>query len=88
MKEHRRSDSNELRRLSSHYSAWSRQHDSSLQAALIAGLVVVDANVLLALYEVAPSAREEVLDVLTSLGDRLWVPHQVAIELVGIAKEW
>ena len=68
------------RRLSSHYVAWSRSADKTLQSTLVSGLVVVDANVLLALYEVAPSAREEVLAVLTSLEDRLWVPHQAVLE--------
>lgn len=43
-------------------------------------LVVVDTNVLLELYRFTPDARNELLDVLQKLGQRLWIPHQVASE--------
>ncbi|MFD8790651.1 PIN domain-containing protein [Streptomyces vinaceus] len=43
-------------------------------------LVVVDTNVLLELYRFTPDARQELLDALRRLGERLWVPHQVASE--------
>lgn len=72
---------NDVRRLGSHYVAWLRgTEDETVRSAFVSGLVVLDANVLLALYEVGSSAREEVLDILANLGSRLWVPHQAAIE--------
>jgi hypothetical protein len=59
--------------------------------ALTEGLVVVDTNVLLHLYRFGPEARDELLMVLELLGDRLFVPAQVASEFVrrrlGVAME-
>jgi hypothetical protein len=43
-------------------------------------LISLDTNVLLQLYRFTPDARNELLDVLGRLGDRLWIPHQVANE--------
>jgi hypothetical protein len=43
-------------------------------------LVVVDTNVLLDLYRLPTTAREEFLSVLNLLQDRLWIPYQVALE--------
>ncbi|WP_427763302.1 PIN domain-containing protein [Streptomyces sp. DSM 41931] len=43
-------------------------------------LIVLDTNVLLELYRFTPQARNELLDVLEQLGQRLWVPHQVVSE--------
>ncbi|WP_429956057.1 PIN-like domain-containing protein [Gluconobacter japonicus] len=44
------------------------------------GIIALDANVLLNLYRLPASARDELLAVLTSLKDRLWIPYQVALE--------
>lgn len=44
------------------------------------GLIVVDANVLLDLYRITPTARDDVLKVLWQVQDRLWVPRQAATE--------
>jgi hypothetical protein len=48
------------------------------------GLVVVDANVLLGLYRIAPTARDQVLDALERVADdgRLWLPYQAGLEFV------
>lgn len=46
-------------------------------------LFVIDANVLLDLYRYPPKVREELFDVLTGLGDRLWVPHQAVLEYIN-----
>ncbi|MFF8395994.1 PIN domain-containing protein [Streptomyces sp. NPDC016172] len=43
-------------------------------------LISLDTNVLLQLYRFTPDARNELLDVLERLDDRLWIPHQVATE--------
>jgi hypothetical protein len=45
-----------------------------------AGLVALDTNVLLDLYRMNTDAREDVLGLFRQLGDRLWVPHQAALE--------
>jgi PIN domain-containing protein len=44
------------------------------------GIVVVDTNVLLDAYRYTDTAREELFAALRALGERLWVPHQVALE--------
>jgi hypothetical protein len=48
--------------------------------ALRTGLVTPDTNVLLSLYRFQPSARDELFRILEKLGDRLWIPYQVALE--------
>ncbi|MEV6932067.1 PIN domain-containing protein [Dactylosporangium sp. NPDC051485] len=47
---------------------------------LKSGLVVVDTNVLLDAYRYTQAARLELFSALKALGDRLWIPHQVALE--------
>jgi hypothetical protein len=54
--------------------------DDELDEALRAATVVVDANVLLSLYRYNETTRDDLLDVLRRLGDRLWVPHQTLRE--------
>ncbi|NMG50879.1 hypothetical protein GO613_22560 [Azoarcus communis] len=44
------------------------------------GLIVLDTNVLLNLYRLPTTARDELINVLELLKDRLWIPHQVALE--------
>ncbi|WP_446040456.1 PIN-like domain-containing protein [Streptomyces sp. SID1121] len=46
------------------------------------GLVILDTNVLLNLYEYTPAARHQVLSALERVKDRLWLPHQVGLEFV------
>ncbi|MER7795472.1 PIN-like domain-containing protein [Streptomyces sp. NPDC097640] len=46
------------------------------------GLVVLDTNVLLNLYEYTPSARNQVLNALEQVKDRLWLPYQVGLEFI------
>lgn len=46
------------------------------------GLVVLDTNVLLNLYEYTPNARHQVLSALERVKERLWLPHQVGLEFV------
>ena len=43
---------------------------------------VLDANVLLDLYRYSPKASEELIEILKKLSDsdKLWIPHQVALE--------
>lgn len=57
--------------------SWS---DGDLGQALNEGLVVVDTNVLLDLYRYDPEVRQTLLSVLQLLGDRLFIPNQVAAE--------
>jgi PIN like domain len=54
------------------------EHD--VATALREGLVTSDTNVLLSLYRLQKGAREELFDALERIGERLWVPYQVALE--------
>jgi hypothetical protein len=54
--------------------------EADLDNALRSATTVIDANVLLNLYRYSEATRDDLLDVLRRLGDRLWVPHQVARE--------
>ena len=42
--------------------------------------IVLDTNVLLALYKLSATAREDALRAIESSADRLWLPHQVGVE--------
>jgi len=44
------------------------------------GTFVFDTNVLLHFYRYTPSARDELLSIIESLKDRVWLPHQVGLE--------
>jgi len=45
------------------------------------GMFVLDTNVLLNLYRYSKPAREELLAILEAFSDRVWIPHQVGLEL-------
>jgi rRNA-processing protein FCF1/ubiquinone biosynthesis protein UbiJ len=55
-------------------------NEDAVATALRTGLVTPDTNVLLNLYRFQSEAREELFQALERLGDRLWIPHQVALE--------
>lgn len=44
------------------------------------GLFVLDTNVLLNLYRFPEGAREDLFKIVNHLGNRVWLPHQVALE--------
>ncbi|KRA27344.1 MULTISPECIES: PIN-like domain-containing protein [unclassified Pseudomonas] len=46
-------------------------------------IFVLDANVLLDLYRYSDLTREKLLEVFEALGERLWIPHQVAFEYLN-----
>ncbi|SEF03524.1 PIN-like domain-containing protein [Streptomyces sp. Ag109_O5-10] len=46
------------------------------------GVIVLDTNVLLSLYEYTETSRQEVLSALEQTAGRLWMPYQVGLEFV------
>ncbi|MEU7476996.1 PIN-like domain-containing protein [Lentzea sp. NPDC042327] len=54
--------------------------EDDYRRTLTGGLVVFDANVLLNLYRFNSTTRADLIKVMQSLGDSLWVPHQVMRE--------
>jgi hypothetical protein len=80
MTKSRDSSQREPKTLLSAFAGWSPQKDEIRRRAFESGLVVLDANILLAFYEVGSAAREEIISILEKQGTRLWVPHQAALE--------
>jgi hypothetical protein len=54
--------------------------EDTVATALRSGLVALDTNVMLAAYRFERQARDELFTALAKLGDRLWIPYQVALE--------
>lgn len=44
------------------------------------GVFVLDANVLLQMFEVSPETRDDFLRLLERLGNQIFVPHYAALE--------
>ncbi|MET8786157.1 PIN-like domain-containing protein [Streptomyces sp. NPDC049097] len=56
--------------------------DAERGAFFTDGLIVLDTNVLLSLYEYTQTSRQEVLSALEQTAGRLWMPYQVGLEFV------
>lgn len=54
--------------------------EDELKALWKDGVLILDTNVLLSLYRLPDSSREEFLKVLEGLKDRIWVPYHVTLE--------
>ncbi|WP_153040568.1 PIN-like domain-containing protein [Actinoplanes sp. TFC3] len=65
--------------LAQSFRAWA-ELDPDPAPFLQSGLIALDANALLHLYRVTPQAREQILATLGRIQDRLWIPHQAALE--------
>ena len=61
---------------SGYYPPTTEQYEKLWKEALI----VLDTNVLLNLYRLPTTARDDLFGVLDLLKERLWIPHQVALE--------
>ena len=57
--------------------------NEQLQGLWDKGLFVLDASVLLKLYELTPTTRREFMRVLKRIANRIWVPYEVASEYQG-----
>lgn len=62
------------------FGAYQTPTDEDYRLVLSQGMVVPDANVLLNLYRYTEQARTDLLSALSTLGNKLWVPHQVLTE--------
>ena len=70
--------------LFSRFRAWFPDQSEERQSFFTKGLVILDTNVLLNLYRMTPTARNQVLGALEKVAenDRLWLPHHAAQEFV------
>ncbi|WP_435769899.1 PIN-like domain-containing protein [Nocardioides sp. SYSU DS0651] len=62
------------------FEAYRTHTDEELREALRTCMVVFDTNVLLNLYRYNAETRASIVDVMTALSERLWIPHQVLEE--------
>lgn len=62
------------------FPGWNPPGEKELQRYWRGGVVAIDANVLLNAYRYSHSTRDELLQALEGLGDRLWLPHRAAEE--------
>ena len=73
--------------LSQRYSSWI--HGGANRATgerakfFDSGIVVLDTNILLSLYEYTSQSRKEILSALEIVSPRLWLPYQVGLEFVN-----
>ncbi len=56
--------------------------EENYRSLFTSGLIVLDTNTLLNLYRYQADTRYALLDTLTHLKDRLWVPHQAMFEFL------
>jgi hypothetical protein len=66
------------------FEAFRTPSEDDFRSVFTSGLVVPDANVLINLYRYSSEARDSLLSVLSSLGQRLWIPHQVKVEFWSV----
>lgn len=57
-----------------------RPTEAELEQLWTSGLIVLDTNVLLSLYEYSESTRSALMKLLSSNSARVWIPYQVAQE--------
>jgi PIN like domain len=57
-----------------------RPDDDTLQGMMRSATVILDSSALLNLYRYPSQARKDLFSVLNAMSDRLWIPHQVAVE--------
>jgi hypothetical protein len=62
------------------FPGWHRLPDDHVDLVWTTGIVGLDTNVLLGLYRMSDPVREHLLEILTKLKGRLFVPHHVAAE--------
>ena len=62
------------------FHAYYRPTDEEFKVIWDEALIVLDANVMLNLYTYSSTTSQEILELFGEFGDRLWMPHQVALE--------
>lgn len=62
------------------FPGWYQPDEREVEATWKSGLIVFDASAILNLYQYANDPRQEFFDVLESVRERLWLPHQAAME--------
>jgi rubrerythrin len=62
------------------FPGYSKKSEANIKAIWDGGLLVFDTNVLLNLYRYSSATRITILDFIARFSDRIWLPHQAALE--------
>ncbi|MFF1470098.1 PIN domain-containing protein [Streptomyces mirabilis] len=62
------------------YEEFGRKSEQFVDQAIRSSSIILDTNAILNLYRMKPSARNEYLQVLEKIANRIWIPRQVANE--------
>lgn len=62
------------------YEEFGRKPEQFVDQAIRSSSIILDTNAVLNLYRMKPSARNEYLQVLEKIANRIWIPRQVANE--------
>jgi len=62
------------------FPGYSRKTENEIKKIWQDGIIVFDTNVLLNLYRYSKATRETLVDLITKFKDKIWLPHQAALE--------
>jgi peptidoglycan hydrolase CwlO-like protein len=62
------------------FPGYSRKTENQIKKIWEKGILIFDANVLLNLYRYSDSTRNTILNLIERFKDRIWLPHQSALE--------
>lgn len=62
------------------FPGYSKKKESQIKEIWDKGILLFDANVLLNLYRYSKETRETILGLIEKFKDRIWLPHQAALE--------
>lgn len=62
------------------FPGYSRKSEEDIKKMWEKSTLIFDANVLLNLYRYSDSTRDTILDLIEKFSDRIWLPHQSALE--------
>ncbi|MBD3638343.1 MAG: DUF4935 domain-containing protein [Crocinitomicaceae bacterium] len=62
------------------YSEFQKKSSEELKAIWENALICFDTNVLLNLYRYSKDTRDEILELMEKLKDKIYLPHQVGLE--------
>ncbi|MFL0062745.1 PIN domain-containing protein [Tenacibaculum maritimum] len=62
------------------FPGYSRKTETEIKKIWQDGIIVFDTNVLLNLYRYSKATRETIIDLIKKFKDKIWLPHQAALE--------
>ncbi|MDR6458647.1 hypothetical protein J2786_001740 [Chryseobacterium vietnamense] len=62
------------------FQGYYKKTEEEIEAIWNNGLIIFDANVLLNLYRYSDTTRETLIDLISKFSDKIYIPHQAALE--------